>query len=119
MVASVGKNQGRQGMLSLTIKDQNALYDAYMPFLINGGLFIPTNRPYKLGDEVIMLLSLLDEAERLPVSGKVVWMTPSGAGGYRSTGIGIHFDESSSTVRTKIETHLAGKLQSERSTHTM
>lgn len=119
MVANVAKNPSRQGMLSLMIKDQNALYDAYMPFLTNGGLFIPTNRPYKLGDEIIMLLSLMDEPERLPVSGNVVWITPSGAGNYRSTGIGIHFDENSSAVRSKIETHLAGKLQSERSTHTM
>ncbi len=34
----------RQGILSLSIKDKSALYAAYMPFVINGGLFIPTNR---------------------------------------------------------------------------
>jgi len=122
MVASVEKikSQSRQGLLSLTIKDQNALYDAYMPYVINGGLFITTNRPYKLGDVVIMSLNLMDEMERLPVSGKVVWMTPGGtAGGYRSTGVGIQFDEDSVPVRAKIETHLAGMLQSERRTHTM
>lgn len=126
MVASVekikskGQSQSRQGLLSLTIKDQNALYDAYMPYVINGGLFITTNRPYKLGDVVIMSLNLMDEMDRLPVSGKVVWLTPGGAaGGYRSTGVGIQFDDDSVSVRTKIETHLAGKLQSERRTHTM
>ena len=48
---------GRQGILSLTIKDKGALYAAYMPFIKNGGLFIPTNKPYKLGDEVFMLLN--------------------------------------------------------------
>ncbi|MGD8309819.1 MAG: pilus assembly protein PilZ, partial [Chromatiales bacterium] len=32
----------RQGILSLTIKDKNALYAAYMQFVKNGGLFIPT-----------------------------------------------------------------------------
>ncbi|MDD4904770.1 MAG: pilus assembly protein PilZ, partial [Methylobacter tundripaludum] len=35
-----------QGILSLSIKDKNALYAAYMPFVTNGGLFIPTNREY-------------------------------------------------------------------------
>ncbi|NOU22115.1 MAG: pilus assembly protein PilZ, partial [Methyloglobulus sp.] len=42
----------RQGILSLSIKDKNALYQAYMPFVINGGLFIPTDREYQMGQEV-------------------------------------------------------------------
>lgn len=47
----------RNGILSLTIKDKSVLYAAYMPFIRNGGLFIPTNKNYKLGDEVFMLLN--------------------------------------------------------------
>ena len=48
----------RQGILSLSIKEKNALYAAYMPFVANGGLFIPTNRSYTMGQEVFMLLNL-------------------------------------------------------------
>ncbi|MGB1140211.1 MAG: PilZ domain-containing protein, partial [Halioglobus sp.] len=66
----------RNGILSLTIKDKAVLYSAYMPFLENGGLFVPTNKPYDIGDEVFMLLTLMDEAEKIPISGKVVWVTP-------------------------------------------
>jgi type IV pilus assembly protein PilZ len=44
----------RQGILSLTIKDKNALYAAYLQFVKNGGLFIPTTKGYQLGDEVFM-----------------------------------------------------------------
>lgn len=68
----------RNGILSLTIKDKSVLYAAYMPFIRNGGLFIPTNKSYKLGDEVFMLLNLMDEPEKIPVAGKVVWITPKG-----------------------------------------
>jgi len=32
----------RQGILPLTIKDKTALYNAYMPFVRGGGLFVPT-----------------------------------------------------------------------------
>ena len=78
----------RQGILSLTIKDKSALYAAYMPFIRNGGLFIPTNKSYKLGDDVFMLLTLMDEKEKLPVAGKIVWVTPKGAQGNRAAGIG-------------------------------
>ena len=42
----------KPGLLTLTIKDKSALYLAYMPFVRNGGLFIPTNSAYNLGDEV-------------------------------------------------------------------
>ena len=59
MAAAGGKNP-RQGILSLTIRDKSSLYAAYMPFIKNGGLFIPTNKAYKLGDEVFMLLTLSD-----------------------------------------------------------
>ena len=110
---------GGAGILSLTIKDKAVLYAAYMPYVSNGGLFIPTNKSYKLGDEVFVLLNLMDEAEKIPVAGKVVWITPKGAQGNRSAGIGIQFSEQDSLAVNKIETYLAGVLASERPTHTM
>ena len=110
----------RQGILSLTIKDKNALYAAYMQFVQNGGLFIPTNKPYNLGDEVFMLLTLMDEVERIPVAGKIVWITPVGAEGNRAAGIGVQFSEQDGgATRDKIEGYLAGSLESNRPTHTM
>jgi len=110
----------RPGVLSLTIKDKNALYAAYMPYVKGGGIFVPSSRSYKLGDEVFMLLTLMDSKEKIPVAGHVVWVTPNGAQGGRTAGIGIQFSEKDSGVaRSKIETILAGALTSERPTHTM
>jgi Tfp pilus assembly protein PilZ len=112
--------RARQGILSLTIKDKRALYAAYMQFVKNGGLFIPTSKPYKLGDEVFMLLSLMDESERLPVAGKIIWITPVGAEGNRAAGIGVQFsDQDNGVARNKIEGYLAGMLKSDKATHTM
>ncbi len=111
---------GRPGVLSLTIKDKSALYAAYMPYVKGGGIFIPSNRPYKLGEEVFMLLTLMDSKEKIPVAGHVVWITPAGAQGGRTAGIGIQFSEKDSGLaRSKIETILVGQLNSDRSTHTM
>jgi len=110
----------RQGIVNLTIKDKSALYAAYMQFVKNGGLFIPTVKKYQLGDEVFMLLTLIEEAERVPVAGKVIWITPAGAEGNRTTGIGVQFsDQDGGAAQKKIETHLAGALGSDRATHTM
>ena len=110
----------RPGVLSLTIKDKNALYAAYMPFVKGGGIFIPSTRPYKLGEEVFMLLSLMESKEKIPVAGHVVWITPKGAQGSRTAGIGVQFSEKDSGLaRNKIEAVLGGALNSERPTHTM
>lgn len=109
----------RNGILSLTIRDKAVLYAAYMPFVQHGGLFIPTNKSYALGDEVFMLLSLMDEAEKIPVAGKVIWITPRGAQGNRAAGVGVQFSSEDDTAAKKIETYLAGSLDSDRPTHTM
>ena len=110
----------RPGVLSLTIKDKNALYAAYMPFLKNGGIFVPSSKIYKVGDEVFMLLTLMDSKEKIPVAGQVVWVTPQGAQGNRAAGVGIQFSEKDSgNARNKIETILGPLLKSERPTHTM
>lgn len=112
---------GRAGMLSLAIKERSALYAAYMPFLKRGGLFIPTNRPYQMGDQVYMLISLMEDTTKMPISGKVVWITPAGAQGNRQQGIGVQFDdnETSAGVRGKIEGVLGNAMKSTRLTHTM
>ncbi|MFL6622952.1 MAG: PilZ domain-containing protein [Sulfurifustaceae bacterium] len=110
----------RPGVLSLAIKDKSALYAAYMPFVKGGGIFIPNTRPYKLGEEVFMLLSLMESKEKIPVAGHVVWITPKGAQGGRTAGIGVQFSEKDSGLaRNKIEALLGGALNSDRPTHTM
>jgi type IV pilus assembly protein PilZ len=110
----------RQGILSLTIKDKSALYAAYMPFVKGGGLFIPTKKGYTLGDEVFMLLTLMDETDKIPVAGKIIWITPVGAQGNRAAGIGVQFsDQDDGAARNKIEGYLAGALDADRPTHTM
>jgi type IV pilus assembly protein PilZ len=111
----------RQGILSLAVKDKAQLYSAYMPYLKHGGIFVPTAKRYFLGDEVFLLLTLPESSERLPVAGKVVWVTPPGAQGNRTAGIGVQFAETNEgeNVKGKIETLLAGTLTADKPTHTM
>ncbi len=112
---------GRPSVLSLNIREKNALYAAYIPQVKNGGIFIPTARAHRLGDEVFMLVSLPDEAAKIPVSGRVVWITPADAQGKRAQGVGIQFsaDEAGQSAKKKIEGLLAGMLDSSNVTHTI
>jgi type IV pilus assembly protein PilZ len=118
--APPGSLTGQQRILSFAIKDKSALYASFMPFIKNGGLFIPTTKRYQLGDEIFLLLQLMDEADRIPVAGKVVWVTPPGAEGSRAIGVGVQFsDQDKGMARRKIEEYLVGVLSSDRPTHTM
>lgn len=113
------KGPARPGVLSLVIKDRNALYMAYMPFLKGGGLFIPSHTSHQLGDEVFLLLTFPDTPEKVPVAGHVVWVTPQDAAGGRMPGIGIQFSaKDADRARATIEAHL-GSSPSDRPTHTM
>ena len=116
-MAGLGGAKG--SILSVVIRDKAVLYSSYMPFLQGGGLFIATEKNYKVGDEVFLRLTLMDEPGKLPVAGRVAWVTPVGAQGHFKPGIGIQFTDSDDLVRGKIETHLAGAITSERPTSTM
>ena len=106
-------------MLSLSIRDKHTLYQTYMPFLTGGGLFIPTPKSFELGQEVVLLMALLNEAEKFPVTAKVIWITPQGAQGQKAAGVGVQFVEDQGGLRNRIETHLAGMLGSDTPTHTL
>ncbi len=110
----------KPGVLSLAIKEKAALYAAYMPFLVGGGLFIPTTKSFKVGEEVFMLLSLIDDPVKLKVVGEVVWITPTTQAN-KPQGIGVQFHEKSGGLeaRLKIEGLLGNALKSSRTTHTM
>ena len=111
----------RPAVLSLTIRERAALYAAYMPFLHNGGLFVPTTKSCHLGDEIFLLLSLMQDEHRYPVAGKVVWITPAGAGHNRTQGVGLQFpdDDAGRRIRLRIEEILGTTLASSRATHTI
>lgn len=110
----------KPGVLSLAIKEKAALYAAYMPYVKGGGLFIPTSKSFKIGEEVFMLLSLIDDPMKLKVVGHVVWITPAAQTG-RPQGVGVQFSEKDGGLeaRNKIEGLLGSALKSSRPTHTM
>jgi type IV pilus assembly protein PilZ len=110
----------RPAVLSLAIKEKAALYAAYMPFLKGGGLFIPSTRPAKIGDDIFALVQLLDDPTKMPIPGKVVWITPAGTPG-RGQGIGVQFasNENGEAARARIENLIGGALKAARPTHTL
>jgi len=118
---STSPTSPRPSVIQLAIKEKAALYAAYIPLFAEGGIFIPTAREYKLGDDIYVLLSLPDDPQRYPVAGKVAWVTPAKAAGNRTQGVGIQFprDEKSRLLKIKIEEILGSAIGSDRPTQTI
>ena len=118
---ATGQNAVRPSVIQLVIREKAALYAAYIPLFIEGGVFIPSVRDYKLGDDVYVLLTLPDDIQRYPVAGKVAWVTPAKPSGNRTQGVGVRFpnDEKSRLLKIKIEEILGAHLASDRPTQTI
>ena len=111
----------RPSVIQLVFRERGALYAAYIPMLNDGGLFVPTTREYKLGDDIYLLLSLPDDPQRYPVAGKVAWLTPPNASGGRTQGVGVRFppDEKARLLKLKIEEILGTAISSSKPTQTI
>lgn len=105
--------------LSLAIKDRQRLHDCQMSFLKDGGLFIPTETQWALGEPLSLRLDLMHEPEPILLSGRVAWITPPGAQGHPVVGVGMRFDPPNDTARAAIEAYLAGAVGSHRHTYTL
>ena len=111
----------RPSVIQLVFREKGALYAAYMPMLTDGGLFVPTARDYRLGEDIYLLLSLPDDPQRYPVAGKVAWITPNNASGGRTQGVGVRFpaDEKTRGLKLKIEEMLGTSISSNKPTQTL
>ena len=113
--------QSRPWMLSLAFKDRGSLASAYMPFIKGGGLFIPTSKSYELGESVFVLLTLEETAQKFPLTGKVVWVSPPQAQQTRPVGVGVQFpqDEEGLKIKVAIEQIIDNIQSSLKKTHTL
>jgi type IV pilus assembly protein PilZ len=119
--ALAAAQQSRPSVIQLVFREKGALYAAYMPLLTDGGLFVPTTRDYRLGDDLYLLLTLPHDPQRYPVAGKVVWITPANASGGRTQGVGVRFpsDEKTRSLKQKIEELLGTSVSSAKPTQTI
>jgi type IV pilus assembly protein PilZ len=119
--AAGSSGAGRPSVIQLVFREKGALYAAYIPLFTEGGLFVPTTRDYRLGEDIYLLLSLPDDPQRFPVAGKVAWLTPANASGGRTQGVGVRFpnDDKSRQLKVKIEEVLGTSTQSAKPTQTI
>ena len=81
---------GEKHELEYRFKEITALKNAYMSFVRDGGIFIPTETLFHLGDAVHVILTLPENDQTFSFSGEVIWITPKSIhNSSHHTGIGI------------------------------
>jgi type IV pilus assembly protein PilZ len=115
--------------LMMALKEKGQLYSLYMPFLINGGIFVPAqsfgasaSQLPSPGSKLMILLNLPEDSMKKTVTGKVVWVTLSPTALGAVAGVGVQFEdtEANRQLRIQIENLLAGILgKSEQRTQTV
>lgn len=99
--------------LDCILQSQTELNLSYIPFVVGGGLFVPTTTRVYLGDTVIINLQLPTHSAPQIVEGKVIWITPKNALYQAYSGIGVQligpnakeiWEEFKANLDDKIET---------------
>ena len=94
------------------IKDPVELNLSYMPFISNGGIFIPTTEVFPLRTKVTVELALPTRKEIMEIEGKVVWVIPNNALHHVLSGIGVQFiGKDTLTIRNLIEANLDKSME--------
>lgn len=103
-------------LLQLQFTDKQALYNCYMVFCKDGGIFIPTNLSFHLGSSVHLMVEIPGDNTVHAVSAKVVWLNQN-----KRKGVGVRLvaDEFATKLRTAIENTLGGTLKGAGQTFTM
>lgn len=107
------------GIIQANIPDKETLYASYMPFIEGSGLFVPSRLSVKLGEEVFVVATLPDNPQKVPLKGKVVWVSQH-QNGISVPGFGIQLSgEKGVYYKSEAEKILAGLKSEGRTSYTM
>ena len=110
-------------VLQLRLESKPVIYASYMSFLEYGGVFLPTNDKFDMGEEILLVLELvgLGKTEKIFIKTNVCWINANPSASGRPKGIGLAFgsDDSGLKAKTIFENILSGLLHNERPTYTL
>lgn len=107
------------GIIQVNIPDRSTLQASYMSFVQGGGLFVPSKQPVKMGEEIFVLATLPEQSQKVPLTGKVIWISRK-QNGIKPQGFAIQLSgEKGIYYKNEAEKLLAGSLSSDRPGFTM
>lgn len=107
---------------SINIPEKKELYRCYMPFIKHGGLFIPFNEevgPNQIspGQNIFIVLTILDQRNKIPIHGKVVWISKGGM--QKGYGVSLGNTPAMKALKESIETAIMDFTTKKEATYTI
>ena len=107
------------GLLQANISDRATLQASYMPFVQGGGLFVSSKQKVQMGEEIFVLATLPEQSQKIPLTGKVIWISYKQSG-IKPQGFAIQLSgEKGNYYRMEAEKYLAGSMSSDHPSFTM
>ncbi|WP_374664040.1 PilZ domain-containing protein [Acinetobacter sp.] len=107
------------GIIQANIPDVDTLFASYMPYVVGGGLFVSSKQAVKMGEEVFVLATLPEQSQKVPLTGKVIWISQK-QNGIKPQGFGIQLaGEKGVYFKSEAERILAGLKTEGRRSYTM
>lgn len=107
------------GLIQVNIQDRAMLQASYMPYILGGGLFVPSTQAVKMGQEVFVLAGLPEQSQKIPLTGNVIWISQRQAG-LKPQGFAIQLTgEKGVYYKMEAEKLLAGSMSLDRPSFTM
>ena len=82
--------------------DLLSLKRAFMPFVVEGAIFIPTQNDYQLGDFIKATVTLPESKHDYQFTGEVVWIAPK-SNNHPGVGVTCNDDEGHAFKKATIE----------------
>ncbi len=89
--------------LQHAFSDLQSLKRAFMPFVVNGGIFIPTQNSYQLGDFVKAIITLPETNHDYTFTGEVIWISPKSSNNHSGIGITCSGEEGHAFKKATME----------------
>lgn len=97
-------------------QDKASVYNCYMSFAKDGGLFVPSSHQPSLGDLVLLMVRMPERQELFMLSAKVSWISHGRRKGF---GVRMSGDEGSKILKVAIENILGSNIRASNPTYTM
>ena len=89
-----GRIADRVGVqVRVDLRSENTFFTGFSENISEGGLFIATEAPHEIGDELDVELSLMGGGHRIAQKVVVRWIRPAEAAGGLPAGMGVQFVE--------------------------
>lgn len=96
--------------------EPSAVYNCYMPFYVNKGIFVPSSHVSGLDEHVFLAATLPGDPTVYFMSGRVSWV---GAGRRKGFGVHLFSEESSKRFCIAVEALLLRQTNASAATYTM